>query len=445
MNSTMRRRCSGLAAAALGITLMAGCSAGTAPTTTVPTGGGESEAGQVSLTFNWWGGDSRAVLQQQVIDAFEAANPNIKITPEYANYDDFWTKLNTRAAANDLPDVFTVIDPFMYDYIDNGRLLDLSTQADVIDLKTVPASLFEMVTDGTAVYGTPAGVASFGVVIDPQAFADAGVPIPDDNTWTWDDLIDTAVAISKATPEVAGMAPPTDSQVASIFIRQQGEDWGNPDGSGEGLGFTVDTLAKYWDWAQRLQLSGGAQAADAVMEGVAAGGGIEQGALATHEAAMGIISANQLEGLEKAAGREFQFLMWPSESSSPKPGAWAKPGTFYSVNAKTAHPKEAAMFVDFITNSTEGAPIMGFDRGMQPNPKVVEAMSSSLTPAQQRFADYIARLTSKELQPFHRQNTGAGNLHGGAFNALNEEILFGTTTPQQAAQSLYDQLTAALS
>ncbi|WP_159449106.1 ABC transporter substrate-binding protein [Demequina sp. NBRC 110055] len=427
------------ALAGIGVLITAGCSTDASSTES------SSDEGPVTLNFAWWGGDDRAALQQEVIDAFEAENPGISISAEYSNYDDFWTKLNTQAAANDLPDIFTVIDPFMYDYIDNGRLLDLTTVSDAVDLETIPENLFSMVTKDGAVYGTPSGVASFGVVADPQIFNEAGVDLPDGDTWTWDDVVTTAGAVTAATPEVAGFVLPTDSQVASIWVRQQGEDWGPVDGSAQGLGFTVESMADYWSWVEDLVASGGTQAPDAAIEAASAGGGIEQSPLALHTAAMGVISANQLGALEEAAGREFVFLNWPGESQAPELGAWAKPGTFYAVDATTEHPEEAALFVDFITNSVDAAEVMGFERGVQPNPEVVEALQDSLTPADQRFADYITSLTAMDLQPFHLQDTGAGSVQVSTFDEVNQEVLFGNQTPAEAAQSLYDQMEAALS
>ena len=39
------------------------------------------------------------------------------------------------------------------------------------------------------------------MTIDPEVFEAAGVDIPDDTTWTWDDLIETATKITEATPD----------------------------------------------------------------------------------------------------------------------------------------------------------------------------------------------------------------------------------------------------
>ncbi|MDQ1294834.1 MAG: pectin-derived oligosaccharide transport system substrate-binding protein [Actinomycetota bacterium] len=63
-------------------------------------------------------------------------------------------------------------------------------------------------------YGVPTGVNTFGLIADPALFAGAGVPMPDDDMWTWDDFVEVATAIStKTSGKVRGIGKVTDRKI----------------------------------------------------------------------------------------------------------------------------------------------------------------------------------------------------------------------------------------
>ena len=50
--------------------------------------------------------------------------------------------------------------------------------------------------DGTQV-GAPIGVANFSIAVNPTVLEKAGVAMPDDKTWTWDDLAETSAKVTE--------------------------------------------------------------------------------------------------------------------------------------------------------------------------------------------------------------------------------------------------------
>ena len=50
--------------------------------------------------------------------------------------------------------------------------------------------------DGTQV-GAPIGVANFSIAVNPTVLEKAGVAMPDDKTWTWDDLAATSAKVTE--------------------------------------------------------------------------------------------------------------------------------------------------------------------------------------------------------------------------------------------------------
>lgn len=416
-------------ASAMSVSLLAACSSG-------------DDGDGVTLRYFWWGSDARHAYTQEILERFEELHPDINVEPEFTSWDDYWNKLSTSAAAQDLPDVMQVVDPLMYPYIENGQLLDLNTVADAAYLERYSESTLSLSTVDDGVYAVPGGVSGFSVAIAPEAFAEAGVEIPDESTWDWDDYIETAAAISAANPDMAGSDIPMFSQVATVWLRQHGENWWSPDGSD--LAFTPETLAGYWDWVIRLRDSGGTPSVETMVEAHGAGSSAAQSLLALHKVAMNpALATNQLGELEETSGGAAQLMIYPGESDAQVTGSFVKPGLFYAASAATEHPEEAAMLLDFL-NSAEAIELQKFDRGVPVDPAVVEAVSGDLTETELAVADYNARVTALGPEPLPIPNANAGGAMDELYDRINIDVLFDRLTPEEAAQQFYDGLKAEL-
>ncbi|MEU0726421.1 extracellular solute-binding protein [Streptomyces sp. NPDC006140] len=424
-------RAVGLTCSVFALTLSAGCAGDSSG----------SDGGKTVIRFNWWGSDSRHEMTKQIIVAFEKKHPNIDVQPEYSNWDDYWKKLSTGAAAGDMPDVLQITDPFMYSYIDNGQLMDLKKVKDVLHTDKLPANSMAMTTVKGGLYGVPAGDSAFGIVADPVAFKKAGVPLPDDTKWSWDDYIKISKAISK-TKGLVGTAMPLYPNDLGTWLRQHGEDYWTKDGSK--IGFTEGTMAAYWEWVVKLRDSGGTTSPDAAIEQLSSGAGVEQGLVAQHKAAMSDLSVTQLGAIEGASGREAKLLLFPGEKGATQVGAYTKPGIFYGASARTEHPKEAAELLDFLVNSPEAAKIQKFDRGVPNNPDVLKAIMPELSPSEKRIADYLSRVNALKPTPLHIPNAKAGPAVPEIFQRLNEDVLFNRVSPQEAAKKFISEIKSQL-
>ena len=118
-----------IAAALLGLAACASAS---------PTPGGTSApgtpAGPVTLRISTWGSDSRTRMTEQAIDLFEAANPDIKVTLENAQFSGYWDRLATQVAAGDAPDVIQLDEANFSAYAGRRVLADLAPYADTLKL-----------------------------------------------------------------------------------------------------------------------------------------------------------------------------------------------------------------------------------------------------------------------------------------------------------------------
>src|SRR4029453_710665 len=123
-----------LTALLLGVCLLA--AAGCAPGQSQRSQGGES-GGPVTLRVATWGNDSRLKLTQQAVDAFTAANPDIKVTVENNDWTAYWDKLATITAGNNAPDVIQMDESYIAAYGARDALLDLGKVQGNLDLSAM--------------------------------------------------------------------------------------------------------------------------------------------------------------------------------------------------------------------------------------------------------------------------------------------------------------------
>lgn len=402
------------------------------------------DSGPVTIRFNWWGSDTRAKAQEKVIDAFEKANPNIKVETETSNYDDYMTKLSTSAAAGDLPDVMTMIDPFMNDYMDNGSLLDLNEVSDNLDLSKFSDDTFAGATgDNGEKYGVSLGVSGHGMIINTKVFEKYGVEVPNDETWSWDDFENAAKQISeKSGGEAVGYTLDMTEQMANLWVRQHDEAFGTK--GDQAVAFKASTLADFFTMEKKWIDEGATNTADQAQELFAAGNAPEQQLISQDKAGMSVISMNQLSQFEQAAGHELKPVLWPGESQAKDRGGWTKQGTFVSISANTKHKEAAAKLVDFLVNNEESAKIMGLDRGVPANPDMAKVVEGQLSDSDKRFADWVAKSQKVNTQAFIPVNPGAATVITDAYGRAHESVMFGKASPADAAKTFKSEMDQAV-
>src|SRR3982750_207207 len=148
-------------------------------------GGGDAN-GSANLQFAWWGNDVRNKNTAAAIDAYTKAHPNVKISQQPGEFSTYWDKLATQTAGNKAPDIIQMDMAYIAEYGKRGALLDLSKHgADTS--KFVEGSVDSGKIDGKLV-GINAGINPPTILANPKIFEQAKVPMPDDTTWTWDQV-----------------------------------------------------------------------------------------------------------------------------------------------------------------------------------------------------------------------------------------------------------------
>lgn len=73
-----------------------------------------------TMYIEWWGSQNRHDRTIKVIEAYEVAHPGLDITYEFANFNDYWTKLNTQAAGSQLPCVMQQDCAYLAEWVQRG-------------------------------------------------------------------------------------------------------------------------------------------------------------------------------------------------------------------------------------------------------------------------------------------------------------------------------------
>jgi multiple sugar transport system substrate-binding protein len=434
IRATRRRGAALVALTAAGALALTACSGGDSGI--VPSDEGGDDDGNVEIRFSWWGSDDRHQTTQQIIDLFEEKNPGITVVPDYTDWDGYWDKLATATAGGDTPDVITQEERYLSDYASRGVIGDMSG----VDTSEIPEDILSTgEVDGTLV-GIPTGVNAYAMVADPQIFADAGVDMPDDEAWTWEEYVDIAGEVAKGAGDGVWGAQDYGFNEAglNVLARQKGETLYNEDGT---LGVSKETVAEFFQTSLDLMANGGQPDASRSVEYQNAGP--EGSLLGTNAGAMGVWWSNQLGALSDASGHELELLRLPGESEFERTGMYFKPAMYYSISAKTEHPEESAKLVDFLLNDPEVAQLQLTDRGLPANESVREGILPELAAADQKVAEFMTELEPDIVDNPAVPPNGANEIQD-IMIRINTEVLFERMTPAEAADAFLQDVGAAI-
>lgn len=422
--------------------LIAGTAVGCNPNRSSGSGSGSGD--DSSLRFTWWGNPERAETTQAVIDLFSEQNPEISISPEPGDISGYFDRLATSVAADDAPDVITMGGAYPAEYAARDVLLDLGTVSEHLDLSEVDElALTNGQVDGTQI-GVTTGINAPGMVVNPELITAAGLELPDFETWTWEDYLEIATAVSENSPEgTVGSGMVLDHDSIDLWARQHGEILYTEDGQ---IGVAPETVEAFFEFSKELIDSGAAPSAEVLVELTDVGP--EQTLMGQGQAAFMLTWSSSLTALSSAAGADLEIVKIPGESAES--GVWLQSSQFYTISARTGSPsartgspEAAAKFVQFLVTDPEAGKLILTDRGVPSVESVRQAILDDLSPTAQREVEYISALGEMDLKP-----TWIGPAGSTAVEEITprhqDSVLFGAATPAEAAEAWHAEATAAV-
>ena len=226
--------------------LVAACGGGGDKPTSTSSSGGAAPAGNVEITM-WHGYGELAApgeepnteldsLKAQV-DAFQAANPNIKVDMTYVNSDDALEKLTVALQGDKAPDLTYQYGTNLPQLATSPKVVDLTERVAAADYNwnDFPAGERDVFTIDGKVIGVPALVDNLAVVYNKDLFAAAGLAEPKPE-WTWDELVADAKTLTDASKTQFGLEWPIDGSETEVWkyvamLWEAGGDLMAPDNS----------------------------------------------------------------------------------------------------------------------------------------------------------------------------------------------------------------------
>lgn len=425
-----RRRTLSLLAAAGSVpalSVLAGCGPNA-------TRGGSEEGGGTQRIY-WWGGDLRNGMTREALDLFATEHADIAVSPEYSEWTGYWDKLATQVAGGDAPDVLQMDEAYIDSYGTRSSLLDLETVSDVLDLSAMDDAVLDTgrLADGTLV-GAPLGVGIFSVGVNPTILEQAGLAMPDDTAWTWEDFAELCTAVSDwasgAGEDVVGFDFfGTSAAELGAWARQSGEQLFPRED--ETL-ISRDTILAYLEYALALVESGAVVGPSEQIEDFAAG--VEQGRFGNNRSAFHFQFHTQVQTFQAASGSPLQLLRLPARTSGD-PQMVNKASMYWSISSTAADPQSAATLVNFLLRDPEAAKILKIERGVTAFPELQDEIATVLDENEMVSLDFARQMQSEVVRPpLVTPASGVG--FGDEISRLGEESLFGSRPPAEVADEL---------
>ncbi|MCI0708821.1 MAG: extracellular solute-binding protein [Chloroflexi bacterium] len=390
------------------------------------------------LRVTWWGSQARHDRTIEVIEMYEAET-GIDISYEFAGFGDYWTRLNTQAAGDELACVIQQDYRYISEWQSRDLLmpLDQFVEEGVIDVSSIDQSVLDSGSVDDELYALSLGSNSQTIIIDVDAFEEAGVELPAAD-WTWADFEAIALQIHEETGIWAiGPTLPEIALWQSLYLGY-GKNVYNEDGTG--LGYDDDQpLIDYFSMIIRLQDEGAVPTQEEAAEFIDAGP--EGTPIVTGRAAMDYRWSNQVIAVAEAAGEDRNFILWtlprPVEGNSQN---FIKPSMFFSITADCDNPEEAARFINFFVNDLEANEVLLAERGVPISTVVAEHLLPLLSPIDANTFEFLAMVAEDPAPLMPPDPPGAADLRDNVYTPLFvEPVLFKLISVEEGAQMLRDE------
>lgn len=422
LSSTTRRGfLAGTTALAVGVA--AGCADKNAPGTTSAGG---------SVRFSWWGSAPVQAAYSKAAQAFMSQNPKIKLQLEPSEYASYNQRLAVQAAARNLPDIVWVPTSQFLTYATKNVLYDLNKLPQgTIDYGDFDAKEVDTwKAPGGQQYSAVFSQLNPCIQINKDLLAAAGIDMPDDTAWTWDDMGVLLNEFSKAKGKgFYGTGYTPDQQLHVMqWIRQHGQDLFNADGS---VGVDEDVVGAWLSMWQKWLKDG------SVMPPQTSGGGTSYPEV-SKKVAVWFTQADSLVEAQAVTDGELVPLLAPADPSAA-PGYSVMWYNRVCIAANSKNPELAGKFIDFFINDPVMVTSVGVIKGPPSNP----VLRKQATKEAEGIAAGVIKIVERgiELKARPRPEVPPG---GSAWPALMtrtaQAVAVGSQSVSQAVKAMLAEL-----
>ena len=385
--------------------------------------------------ITWWGNDSRHNSTIALIEEFEKGYQNLTIGVEYTAFGDYFTKLNTQATGNDLPDVIQMDTSQYTGLAENGILLPLDEYiaSGAIDLSKVSDAAISVDKVNGITYAITTGTNVPLYIYNPALLEEAGVTIS--QTPTLDEFIDVAKKVYDKTGAVAGGVN------FHEFCRMYGESRYADDG--KGVGFSEETLKAFWQmYAEGVEYGWlpGPENIEVQTESLST-------SFAEKKIWASPIYSNQVKATIEGSGLELDIFALPYVEGY-EPPTWMRATMQWSVAATSKNPDLAAAFINYFVNDQTTYDITGVDRGIPINPEMRAYVAQDASDIDKKVMEFMTYLEENEqLSASDRLDPMGAAEAAAVYSGYTEKVQYGMLTSDgfdEAAKEVIEKMNAIL-
>ena len=451
-----KRKLLGSVTAALlaGAMMLTGCgSSGTSTTgstagstdSTASSGGDSKGYEECTLTFDWWGGDSRHEATQAAVNAFMAKYPGIKVEVNFGAWSDWETAKAAEYLSGNNPDVQQTNFDWIGKYdADGNTYLDLNTVKDTLDLTQYSSDVLSKTVDSKGgLAGIPVSLTGRTFYWNKATFDKAGIATPT----TLDELIAAGATFKEKLgdnyyPLVIGeydrailMTYYLQAKTGEPIINESGNLTVSQDQIKEGLAWITSLEEAHVIPTIAYILGEGADSMDKSARFI---NGEYAGIFEWDSSPAKYISAlGEENGKNLVVGNVF-----------PELKSYSKVSLMFSISAKTKHPHEAAMLLNYMLNDPEGIALMKNERGIPESKIAYETLKASDSINKVSAEAHEAVMNSNPLywNPLFDNSALKGNT--AAYNTTFAQLSYGMDAAgsayslDDAARDLYNAMVA---
>ncbi len=399
-----------------------------------------ASASSAELRMSWWGGDSRHQATQAALKVCGAKYGHT-IKPEFTGFSGHLEKLTTQIAGGTEADIMQVNWPWLPLFsLDGNGFLDLSSEADTLDLSNWSAGELNSATINGKLNGVPVSMTGRVFMFDETPYKKAGLSLPK----SWDDLIADA----------------------PVFKQKLGQDYFPLHATGLNVVFLVSQIAAQKTGKDLIDPSTNkvAWSKDDLTFAIKFYGNlVEKGVLPTWKSNAAEGNVELYETKKWATGHLGGSYEWDStyfKYSDPMDkdqhlvpskilkidgavteGAYKKPSMVFAISKHSKNPKAAAQIINCLLNEPEGIEALGATRGV-PSSKAAKALlqeKGSIDPILLQANKIVAESEGPTVSPFNEHPKVRA-----VFQDTLEEYAYGKISAEDAADEIIDGINDAL-
>lgn len=391
----------------------------------------------VTIRFAWWGGQERADKTIAAIELFMEKNPDIIVETSFFPFESYNENITIAASAGNMPDVVQGFVGANSDWMEAGLVepLDSYIEAGLIDTSNISDGLIESAKIDGQTYGVALGCNVKCLIVDSEAYANAGIEVPEVAYESWDALGEDLQKLKDSGLKYGGDDMFERGFTFAYFTRQNGETVFSAEQESS-INFSEKTYVDYYnyktDWINR----GLIPPYDVTRES----SGPEDSQIAKGNAAVRHCYSSQYTQIKNAAGKELKMILLPGPNTGL--GTDIRPGVHICMSSQSENKEAAARLIDFMVNDVDAYKILMADRGMPASSVVREAIYNDFTEDEQAIAAVLelAESHSSASDPVAKGDTKAiDDVNSGLMEDMEQQIIYGEITPEAAYQEINEK------